>query len=367
MVLCRGARLKKPDMTKLPFILNMVLIALGFFILLAMSVVWIIFEEFTAFTDYTQQWIEFNFFILYWDKLTISRTYLSFMMIYGAIILLIAAFQIHGLRKRDLNVLHLAPWLLVFAATISLLGAIAWLITTAVNHNEGFLATGGFIFERMRFKGNVWKDLKFREQSFHVVTENIVPNKAPILKTWVYQRQRDFECCGWESYKDYMKGNWTELPESCCKRKYRTFQCGANYATEDITEKLNTRGCGPVMYSWYRGGFAMNIVMAIVGMLISAFEFFTYSVNRRQYYEILYDADEMERPMMNSMSLSTIHSKASSVPYGPSGGGPMRMSMGNMSTSTKQAQMPQIGYAPSNYSYNKAPLYDQASTRSSKK
>ena len=88
MVLCRGARLKKPDMTKLPFILNMVLIALGVFILLAMSVVWIIFEEFTAFTDYTQQWIEFNFFILYWDKLTISRTYLSFMMIYGAIILL---------------------------------------------------------------------------------------------------------------------------------------------------------------------------------------------------------------------------------------------------------------------------------------
>jgi hypothetical protein len=68
-----------------------------------------------------------------------------------------------------------------------MLGAIAWLITTAVNHNEGFLATGGFIFERMRFKGNVWKDLKFREQSFRVVTDNMVPPKAPILNTWIYQ------------------------------------------------------------------------------------------------------------------------------------------------------------------------------------
>ncbi len=56
-----------------------------------------------------------------------------------------------------------------------------------MNHNEGFLATGGFIFERMRFKGNVWKDLKFREQSFRVVTQNEVPLKAVILNTWVHQ------------------------------------------------------------------------------------------------------------------------------------------------------------------------------------
>ena len=88
MVLCRVARIKKPDMTKLPFLLNMGLIGLGVFILLAMAVVWIIFEEFTAFTDYTQQWIEFNFFIMYWDKLTISRTYLSFINIYGGVIIL---------------------------------------------------------------------------------------------------------------------------------------------------------------------------------------------------------------------------------------------------------------------------------------
>ena len=52
-----------------------------------MSVVIGVFEEFTAFTDFTQQWIEFNFFIFYWDKLTITRTYLAFLFIYGALVI----------------------------------------------------------------------------------------------------------------------------------------------------------------------------------------------------------------------------------------------------------------------------------------
>jgi hypothetical protein len=187
MVLCRGGRIKQLDLSRLPLILNGALIVLGVFILLSMSIVFGIFEEFTAFTDFTQQWIEFNFFIHYWDKLTITRVYLSFIFIYGALILVIASFQIHGLRKRNLNYLYFAPMALIFVAVVSMLGALAWLITTAVNFNEGFLATGGFIFERMRFKGNVWKDLKFREQSFAVVTENILPEKAPFLRTWINQ------------------------------------------------------------------------------------------------------------------------------------------------------------------------------------
>lgn len=95
--------------------------------------------------------------------------------------------QIHGMRKKNINFLHLAPLLLLFIAGVTVLGAICWLIVTAVNYNEGFLATGGFIFERMRFKGNVWKDLIYREQSWRVVAENRVPYKAPILKIWVHQ------------------------------------------------------------------------------------------------------------------------------------------------------------------------------------
>lgn len=186
MRLC-GSRRTRQALAKLPFTLNFALIFLGVFILLAMSIVLIVFEEFTAFTDYTQQWIEFNFFIHYWDKLTIARVYLSFIFIYGAVIISVGAMQIHGMRKNNLSLLHLAPIILIFVAVFTVLGAITWLIVTAVNYNEGFLATGGFIFERMRFKGNVWKDLIYREQSFKMVTENRVPVKAPILKIWVHQ------------------------------------------------------------------------------------------------------------------------------------------------------------------------------------
>lgn len=91
------------------------------------------------------------------------------------------------MKKHNLSLLHIAPLLLIAVAIITVLGAIIWLIVTAVNYNEGFLATGGFIFERMRFKGNVWKDLIYREQSFKWVTHNLVPYKAPILKIWVHQ------------------------------------------------------------------------------------------------------------------------------------------------------------------------------------
>ena len=73
-------------MLNLPITLNGFLILFGLFILFAMAIVWIVFEEFTAFTDNTQQWIEFNFFIFYWDKLTITRVYLSFITIYGGVL-----------------------------------------------------------------------------------------------------------------------------------------------------------------------------------------------------------------------------------------------------------------------------------------
>lgn len=109
------------------------------------------------------------------------------MLIVYYLIFLVGSMQLHGIRKRNLSFLHLAPLTLLFVAVVTVLGAICWLIVTAVNYNEGFLATGGFIFERMRFKGNVWKDLIYREQSFRLVTEDKVPPKSPILKIWVHQ------------------------------------------------------------------------------------------------------------------------------------------------------------------------------------
>ncbi|RNA29946.1 hypothetical protein BpHYR1_054511 [Brachionus plicatilis] len=316
MPICGGRRTRRA-LARLPYTLNFVLIALGIFTMLAMSIVIIIFEEFTAFTDYTQQWIEFNFFIHYWDKLTIARVYLSFLLIYGAVITGIGATQIYAMRKVNLSLLHLAPLLLIFVAVVTVLGAIAWLIVTAVNYNEGFLATGGFIFERMRFKGNVWKDLIYREQSFRLVTENQVPVKAPIVKIWVHQRERDFSCCGWDSYMDYARGNYSDLPESCCQRRKRVFGCANQFLTVDRSEVINTRGCKDVMYSWYRAGFIENIIMSIVGLGIAAFQFYLYTLNRHEYYRVLDELDDMRKPMMNTtMSMSTINSKMSGGGHG---------------------------------------------------
>ena len=95
--------------------------------------------------------------------------------------------QIYGYRKNNLTLMYFAPYLLIFVAVVSILSSLIWLVFTAVNFNEGFLANSGFIFDRMRFKGNVWKDLKYREESWKVVTANLVPDKAQILKTWVHQ------------------------------------------------------------------------------------------------------------------------------------------------------------------------------------
>lgn len=75
------------------------------------------------------------------------------------------------------------------------------------------------------------------------------------------------------------------------------------------------------MYSWYRAGFVENIVMAIIGILIGAYEFYLYSLNRGEYYRLLDDLDDMRKPMMNTtMSMSTLNSKGSgahSIHFGP--------------------------------------------------
>ena len=82
--------------------------------------------------------------------------------------------------------------------------------------------------------------------------------------------------------------------------------------TVDRTEVINTRGCKDVMYSWYRSGFVENIVMAIIGLAIGAYEFYLYSLNRREYFNLLDEYDDMRKPMMNAtMSMSTINSKGS--------------------------------------------------------
>ena len=78
---------------------------------------------------------------------------------------------------------------------------------------------------------------------------------------------------------------------------------------------INKDGCRDIMYNWYRAGFIENIIMAIIGLGVGAFLFYLYSVNRKEYYKLLDDYDDMRKPMMNgTMSMSTINSKVSTNP-----------------------------------------------------
>jgi hypothetical protein len=125
---------------------------------------------------------------------------------------------------------------------------------------------------------------------------------------------------------------------------------------------VNTRGCGPLMYEWYRSGFNMNISMAIIGIAIAAFQFYIYTINRRQYFSLLFELDDMGRPMMNSMSMSTIHSKVSTAmsPYATSS--QTNQMMPSRTSSTRNI-LPQIVNS-SSYSqggYVKAPIYEKPS------
>jgi hypothetical protein len=112
------------------------------------------------------------------------------------------------------------------------------------------------------------------------------------------------------------------------------------------------------MYSWYRSGFNMNIAMAVIGIVIAAFEFYTYSVNRRQYFSLLFEVDDMGRPMIqNSMSMSTIHSKNSSSminPYATANPSSRTSSTRNIipGTVSKQSSIKQGG-----------PIYEKPSSR----
>lgn len=67
--------------------INGFLLVFAIFIIVSMSIYWAFFEEWTIWTEYTMPWVEFNFFIYFWDRLTITRAYLSLIYIYGFVLL----------------------------------------------------------------------------------------------------------------------------------------------------------------------------------------------------------------------------------------------------------------------------------------
>jgi hypothetical protein len=79
-----------------------------------------------------------------------------------------------------------------------------------------------------------------------------------------------------------------------------------------LLQVINQDGCRDIMYNWYRAGFIENIIMSIIGIGVGAFLFYLYSLNRREYYKLLDDYDDLRKPMINAtMSMSTLNSKAS--------------------------------------------------------
>ncbi|CAF3950663.1 unnamed protein product, partial [Adineta steineri] len=144
--------------------INGLLLALAIFIIISMSIYWGFFEEWTIWTDYTMAWVEFNFFIYYWDRLTITRVYLAFIYIYGFVLLTIMILQIHGYRRRNIFLIEYVPYSLFGLALVTILGGLCWFAVTMINMNAGFLTKETFLLERLRFKGNAFKELKYREE-----------------------------------------------------------------------------------------------------------------------------------------------------------------------------------------------------------
>lgn len=204
--------------------INGFLLAFAIFIIIAMSIYWGFFEEWTIWTDYTMAWVKcviddanarctafvflggiqlLHLLLGSFDDhscLSVSDLYLWFRSsdqyvdeIFAEDIhrslssSLVMAFQIHAYRHRNVFLMQYVPYSLFTLAVITILGGLAWFAVTMINMNAGFMTKETFLLERLRFKGNAFKDLKYREESFHLVTQGRVPPRIFILTAFVNQ------------------------------------------------------------------------------------------------------------------------------------------------------------------------------------
>ena len=68
------------------------------------------------------------------------------------------------------------------------------------------------------------------------------------------------------------------------------------------------------MYNWYRKGFSTNTVIAVIGILLSVFEFILYAVNRKSYFKLALQLNELKNmkiPQNISDKTSLSNSKTS--------------------------------------------------------
>jgi NADH:ubiquinone oxidoreductase subunit 5 (subunit L)/multisubunit Na+/H+ antiporter MnhA subunit len=100
---------------------------------------------------------------------------------------LVVGCQIHAYRHRNIFLMEYVPYTLFALGIITILGGLAWFAVTMINMNAGFLTKETFLLERLRFRGNAFKELKYREESFRLVTSGRVPPRVFILTAFINQ------------------------------------------------------------------------------------------------------------------------------------------------------------------------------------
>jgi hypothetical protein len=119
--------------------------------------------------------------------LVIKYIYLILIDIISSYFFLVIALQIRGYRKRNIFLMEHVPYSLFGLSLITIIGGLIWFAVTMINMNAGFLTKETFLLERLRFKGNAFKELKYREEAFYLVTSGHVPPRVFILTAFVNQ------------------------------------------------------------------------------------------------------------------------------------------------------------------------------------
>ena len=150
-----------------------------------------------------------------------------------------------------------------------------------------------------------------------------------LVRSLVSRRQRDFQCCGWNSYLDYSASYPTDLPDTCCHKVrdlrclpyvltcFPTFQyqtrygCGKNMLVNPDPRMVNTRGCGPLMKYWYRRGFWENLFMGLFGIFVGVYMLFVFQHNHLEFTLLRDEADDRKR-IIHSHSMASLRSMNSS-------------------------------------------------------
>jgi hypothetical protein len=86
-----------------------------------------------------------------------------------------------------------------------------------------------------------------------------------------------------------------------------TYECGKNMLINPDPKIVNTRGCGPLMRSWFRRGFWVNIFNGLFGVFVGVYMMFVFQRNRKEFTQLRDEADDRKR-IIRTHSTSSLRS-----------------------------------------------------------